>query len=646
MDEVERVIQNFLAHHGIKGMHWGIRRDLHPNEGNNSSRSSQSNADREYEQHAFQIRSDLASKGVDSDRLKAKYGPPPSSGSSGGGLTENEKKALEVAGAAAGIAVVGAAGIAAYRMGLLQNPLLLETTALKVYKGATETAVTDLWETGIDLPAGHIFSRVSTIAEKSIRDGGFFAAHNAPDLERYKAVLPTFWKQWGIGSPKAGGYVNNYEALVPIKAPTGQEATSIFKDLLKSDPEFRAAHGIDNNPNSVWYEPKYIAKLFEHHSQHWAGETSPVVQKYFDAVKARGYNALVDYNDAGKLSKIPVRVIDGKAFRVHSNDRLEYGDMRKAAKKVARSLKHSYSEGGVMDVEEIIQNALAHHGVKGMHWGIRKPKYSSERATESYLGRVKTMHNVNRKIGAGQGTIGNKFLTGSFDKRSATAVANEQAAHIKRLESGKYHTSDLIVRFGALSVGDIHAGFSEKKLNKNLNYWQKVNDKQLSTRKRNQSPAMAQTAMEIGAGFLEHHGVKGMHWGIRKDRSSKVTVVTDPTKRRKKIKTSGGHDLPPHGDAIKARTNQQRLAKSGTDALSNTQLQDLQTRLNLEQNVSRLHKTQRDAARPWIIKFLKDPTGRKQLRDAANSPAAKAGAGYVKKSLAKKAATAAVVVAA
>lgn len=156
---------------------------------------------------------------------------------------------------------------------------------------------------------------------------------------------------------------------------------------------------------------------------------------------------------------------------------------------------------------------------------------------------------------------------------------------------------------------------------------------------------MAQSAFETGADFLAHHGVKGMHWGVRKDRSSRVTVVTDPTKRRKKIKTTGGHNLPPHGDAIKARTNQQRLQKSGTDALSNQQLQELQNRLNLEMNVSRLHSQQRASTKPWIVRFLKDPTGRKQLREAANSPAAKAGAGYVKKSLAKKAATAAVVAA-
>lgn len=44
-------------------------------------------------------------------------------------------------------------------------------------------------------------------------------------------------------------------------------------------------------------------------------------------------------------------------------------------------------------------------------------------------------------------------------------------------------------------------------------------------------PAAAQDSMNKVLEFIEHHGVKGMHWGVRKDRSGGVTVGTRKGKR-------------------------------------------------------------------------------------------------------------------
>lgn len=125
--------------------------------------------------------------------------------------------------------------------------------------------------------------------------------------------------------------------------------------------------------------------------------------------------------------------------------------------------------------------------------------------------------------------------------------------------------------------------------------------------------------------LLKHYGVKGMRWGVRRKNvgtPTEVVVKVDPTKTRKKITTSGGENQPAHKDAIAARTTQQILRKSGQDALSNQQLQDLQTRLNLEQNVARLDANHREAGQHFLVKFLKSPAGQKQVKEAANSPAA------------------------
>lgn len=80
--------------------------------------------------------------------------------------------------------------------------------------------------------------------------------------------------------------------------------------------------------------------------------------------------------------------------------------------------------------------------------------------------------------------------------------------------------------------------------------------------------------------FLAHYGVKGMKWGKRKKSSSE----------------------PSSDDASKAADLKVRAKKSGTSVLTNQELQTLVTRMNLEQQYSRLNPQTKSAGR----KFLED----------------------------------------
>jgi hypothetical protein len=104
------------------------------------------------------------------------------------------------------------------------------------------------------------------------------------------------------------------------------------------------------------------------------------------------------------------------------------------------------------------------------------------------------------------------------------------------------------------------------------------------------------TDERVDALFLEHFGVKGMKWGVRRgDRISGTPteamarqVVTKNKASKTKIQTAGGENHPATQDAVNAALSKQKLKKSGVHALSNQELLDLQTRMNLEQNVTRL----------------------------------------------------------
>lgn len=113
--------------------------------------------------------------------------------------------------------------------------------------------------------------------------------------------------------------------------------------------------------------------------------------------------------------------------------------------------------------------------------------------------------------------------------------------------------------------------------------------------------------------FLAHYGVKGMKWGVRNSnggldvRSSAKKGANDVRDKVKKevaertsqeitvrtrpgaaVQVVGGNKRTPHEDAIKARVAEQVAKKNTLDALSNKELGELVTRMNLEQQYRNL----------------------------------------------------------
>ena len=131
--------------------------------------------------------------------------------------------------------------------------------------------------------------------------------------------------------------------------------------------------------------------------------------------------------------------------------------------------------------------------------------------------------------------------------------------------------------------------------------------------------------------ILAHHGVKGMHWGVRRDRTSGPVAVSVRDKG-KRVKTSGGKGFPAHSDAVRARTIGQVGRKSGLKALSNDELQAYNQRLNLESQAKRLHYNDRSPPKKFILALL-GQTGKQQASEAANTVAS----AQVKKLIAKAA---------
>ena len=103
---------------------------------------------------------------------------------------------------------------------------------------------------------------------------------------------------------------------------------------------------------------------------------------------------------------------------------------------------------------------------------------------------------------------------------------------------------------------------------------------------------------------VEHHGVKGMHWGI--------TRAAKPTS-----------DITPSQDHSKAAEVKSKIKTGGTKAVSNEELQRVITRINLERQYSTLNPS----ATKQTLGFIKEILGLgntiNQAVSFANSPTGK-----------------------
>jgi len=121
------------------------------------------------------------------------------------------------------------------------------------------------------------------------------------------------------------------------------------------------------------------------------------------------------------------------------------------------------------------------------------------------------------------------------------------------------------------------------------------------------------SATDLVRDVLAHHGIKGMKWGQRKSRSS------------------GGDSPKPSspvsGDHTKAEEHKSTIKAHGTKALSNEELQQLITRMNLEQqhrNLTNQKPSKFDKGHSHVKKVLSTARTLNDIHNVLNSPIGKA----------------------
>lgn len=426
-----------LLHYGVKGMKWGVINEDEPAP-SNRSKKKKPDAKTSLTEKEKKVLNKVGLTEADGPRLNAKYGPdslkqkpkPLPKKDDLKGLNQQQKDAIVF-----GLKVVGAGALiyGAYRLNKSAasfGPESLNTfiETMNVEKDINATGwsldkIKSLSDESVNLSAGSILKRISTVQEQSIRPGGFYACHLDADVERYKAVLPIFWKQWGIGS--RNGYVVNLEANAPIKAPSAKKTYEMFKELFDEDVSDGVGSGTLRTQLKKIYgdlpDDELGRRYFPRFALAWNDDDNVVTKKFFERAKAQGYNALIDINDMGSLGEKPLRVIDSSIFKIAGHDFLAESSIQIAQEKIPQlvhalfglirntdqTLDFFKHHGLVIETEKLkdmnsSKDHIEHVGVKGMKWGVRKNQNSGSkpRLSDSDAKRQQAAHE--RRVQAGQ----------------------------------------------------------------------------------------------------------------------------------------------------------------------------------------------------------------------------------------------------
>lgn len=215
--------------------------------------------------------------------------------------------------------------------------------------GLSKDYVDKLSNERMDFPAGSIFKRMSTMKETEIRPGGFYASFKDEDVERYKAVLPVYWKMWGF-PPKESevqGFIVKLTNNEHIKAPSPKETYEMFRDHLMHEPIPQGWAGVKSMKemwsSGVETDDELARKLFPKFAGAWNQNEDPLTKKFFEKLKNDGFNAVMDFNDADNLSHTPMRFIDGNMFKIAGHEDLTKSMIEKAQDLITE-IKHMIQE--------------------------------------------------------------------------------------------------------------------------------------------------------------------------------------------------------------------------------------------------------------------------------------------------------------
>lgn len=263
-------------------------------------------------------------------------------------------------------------------------------TELDRVSGVSKDAFEGMDETPVSVPPGRVFHRMSKDSEEILRDR-LYASVEGDDSDRYKATMPMFWQKQreqlaGLGfdmseygddadafdedgalkPPPGGGFQVAIKAVNEIRSPGAKTRVKEYiklldtplsqkkelTDYLQQVNDMRQFTGkkpldlaqatvrdlMDDGNSATLDNEAFALKTYRNFALGLAAD-SPINSAYFDGIKKLGFNALIDDNDAGKLSDAPFIIFDSdKDLKRIGATPITAEEVRKAQEKIKELL--------------------------------------------------------------------------------------------------------------------------------------------------------------------------------------------------------------------------------------------------------------------------------------------------------------------
>lgn len=269
---------------------------------------------------------------------------------------------------------------------------------------------------------------------------------------------------------------------------------------------------------------------------------------------------------------------------------------------------------------------LAHYGIIGMKWGVRryqnpdgtlteagKRRYSDDgeetygqsKAEAKYdRGRYLKESGRTRTGEVVKGVIVSKVIDSVYKKLSNIAIDSiTKAVENKTLNEGtggKIGTAvALALKVGRLAAKGINWGYRARNIS-DMSYVNRSDRQYRNERVKNKVLNAVDKIRDVEHGFndsnyLAHYGILGMKWGVRRTPEQLGHRSASSEERRNRFIRSFGS----------RNTDTLRKARGeDINKLTNQQLQDYNTRLSLERNYAQLTEGRIKSGKDWVWKAL------------------------------------------
>ena len=263
-------VGDFLAHYGVKGMKWGVRKDQYRSYSEKASTTTEGMVKR-------------AGSTVQMTRYFAK-----------GGAVKKQQKYTE------------------------EWYDSLDTGKQFIEKGAT-------------------LNRVVRGVDDRALSGRLYVSHLESDNDMYKAVIPAVQKKFAYGQKE---YHSVYQVGLEVKKkmamPSEKERIDTFIETIKTPTgrKWMQENGYKDEITELNAKEQGL-KAYKKFNKYAGNQDVKINDVYFNKIRSKGYDAILDDNDAGVWSKEPMILLSpSNTVRIKEVKQLSADDINAAQRRV------------------------------------------------------------------------------------------------------------------------------------------------------------------------------------------------------------------------------------------------------------------------------------------------------------------------